>query len=171
MLRMLPNWFYGMLPADLWPDQPREFYCYTLSLIPLTAGAQSFSLVFSKKTDTLIFGGHVIRTESTAPFNLINPRSGVSSRALVQLSNAAGNEVYTDGNVPLENIFSVWGPIMGDAGFVNVPAKLPCVWPLPITVRKGGELTMRLTDLAPGADSWFRFTFYGALVYQQREAA
>lgn len=171
MLQMLPNWFYGMLPADLWPDRPREFYCYTLSLVPLTAGAtnQTFGVVFSKKTDTVIFGGSVIRTP-TDGLTLFNPRAGVFSRATVQLSNSAGNEVYTDGNVPLENIFGVWGPLLPGAGFVGIPAKLPVVWPIPIVVRKGGELTMRLTDLAATA-SWFRFTFYGALIYQQREAA
>lgn len=171
MLQMLPNWFYGLLPGDLWPDRPREFYAYTVSVIPLAAGATNvpFSVVFSKKTDSIIFGGHVIRT-SVDGATMFNPRGGVSSRALVQLSNAAGNEVYTDGAVPLENLFSVWGPIVGKGGFSNTPAKLPNYWPIPIVVRKGGELTLALSDLAATA-SHFRFTFYGALVYQQREAA
>lgn len=171
MLQMLPNWFYGLLPGDLWPDRPREFYAYTLNLIPLAAGAVNvpFGVVFSKKTDSIIFGGHVIRT-TTDGVTLFNPRSGVSSQALCQLSNSAGNEVYTDGAVPLENLFSVWGPIVGKAGFANIPAKQPNYWPLPIVVRKGGELTLALSDLN-ATNSHFRFTFYGALVYQQREAA
>lgn len=172
MLQMLPNWYYGFLPADLWPNQPREFYAYTTSIIPLAAGAtnQVISLVFSKKTDSLIFGGHVIRT-TTDGVTLFGPRSNAASQASVQLRNDAAGEVYTDGNVPLENLFSMYGPaVMGSSGVISEPCKLPCYWPLPITIRKGGELTMRLTDLN-ATQSWFRFTFYGALIYQEREAA
>lgn len=172
MLRPLPNWFYGLLPPDLWPDRPREFYSYTLNIIPLAAGATiSTDVVFSKKTDSIIFGGAMIRTPATGD-TLFNPRSGVFSRAVAQLSNSAANELYTDGQVPLENLFAVWGPILPGHGFVNAGAKLPAFWPLPIYVPKGGALTLRITDLAAAA-SHFRFTFWGGLLYQldQREAA
>lgn len=169
MLRPLPNWFHGLLPGSLWPDRPREFYAYTLNLIPLAAGATiTTDVVFSKKTDSLIFGGAAIRTDTTGS-SIFNPRSGTYVRAQIQLSNSAASELYTDGQVPFENLFSSWAnPIMGSAGFVNAGAKLPALWPQPIYVQKGGALSLLITDQAATA-SHFRFTFWGCLLYQQNE--
>ncbi len=179
MLRPLPNWYYGLLPENLWPDRPREFYSYTLNVIPLAAGATiNADVVFSKKTDSLIFGGAVIRT-TPAGDSIFNPRSGTFVRALVQLSNSASNELFTDRSdpfnglgVPIENLFAAWGPIMPGHGFVNAGARLPVFWPIPIYVPKGGALSLKLSDLAATA-SHFRFTFWGGLIYQldQREVA
>jgi len=179
MLRPLPNWFYGLLPESLWPDRPREFYNYTLNIIPLAAGATAVvDVVFSKKTDTLIFGGAMIRT-STDGVSIFNPRSGGAIRALIQMSNSASNELFTDRSdpanglgVPMENLFASWGPILPGHGFVNAGAKLPAFWPIPIYVPKGGALSLKISDLAATA-SHFRFTFWGGLIYQldQREVA
>lgn len=172
MLRPLPNWFYGLLPENLWPDRPREFYSYTLNIIPLAAGATAnVDVVFSKKTDSIIFGGAVIRTPFTGD-TIFNPRSGTFVRATVQMSNSASNELFTEAGVPIENLFASWGPVLPGHGFVNAGAKLPAFWPIPITVPKGGALSLRITDLAATA-SHFRFTFWGGLVYQldQREVA
>src|SRR5712671_243376 len=79
MLRPLPNWFHGLLPGSLWPDRPREFYAYTLNLIPLAAGATvTTDVVFSKKTDTIIFGGMLLRTTTTGD-TFFSPRPGADS--------------------------------------------------------------------------------------------
>lgn len=172
MLRPLPNWFHGLLPGSLWPDRPREFYAYTLNVIPLVAGATlTTDVVFSKKTDTIIFGGMLLRTTVTGD-TFFSPRSGTYVRAQIQLSNSAAAELYTDGQIPAENLFGCWGPIMGPAGFANAGAKLPALWPQPIYVRKGGALSMLMTDQAATA-SHFRVTFWGCLLYGQseREAA
>src|SRR5712671_243374 len=99
-------------------------------------------------------------------------RSLAHVRAQIQLSNSAAAELYTDGQIPAENLFGCWGPIMGPAGFANAGAKLPALWPQPIYVRKGGALSMLITDQAATA-SHFRVTFWGCLLYGQseREAA
>lgn len=168
MLRPLPNWFHGLLPESLWPDRPREFYAYTLNLIPLAASATiTTDVVFSKKTDSLIFGGTAIRTTPDG-ITLFNPLAGSAVRALIQLSNSAAAELYTEVQVPFENLFSSWGPRMGPAGFVNAGAKLPAYWPQPIFVRRGGALSMLITDQANTASHW-RFTFWGCLLYEQSE--
>lgn len=168
MLQPLPNWFYGLVPGNLWPDRPREFYSYTLNLIPLAAGATiSTDVVFSKKTDSIIFGASMIRTDVTGA-SIFSPASGTFIRATCQMSNSAANELYTQDGVPLENLFSSWGPNLRGHGPVNAGAKLPAFWPVPIIVPRGGALTLKLTDLAATA-SHFRFTFFGGLLYEQRE--
>lgn len=172
-MRFLPNWFYGLLPDDLWPDNPREFYNYTLNAIPLLGNGQiNTDVVFSKKTDSIIFGASALVTDTTGATSQV-PSAGVWSRKLVQLSNSGSGEIYTDPTagtpaapgVPFENVFGVWGSVPG--GGINSPGmRLPCYWPMPIIVRRGGALSMKITDLS-GANHHLRITFHGALIYKK----
>lgn len=172
-MQMLPNWYHGFLPSDLWPDRPREFFITELDVIPLAASVVTpREIVFSKRTDVIVFGGCVIITD-TAGAVLNNPRSGVFSRCLVSMYNAAGNEVYTPLDntglpvVPLEHLFAMWGWHVGGQ-FVNMGAKQPAYWTQPVVVRKGGALTLNLLDLS-GTVRHLRLGFWIGLMYEQRE--
>lgn len=173
-MQMLPNWYHGFLPSDLWPDRPREFYISELDVIPLAATPTITirEVVFSKRTDVIVFGGAAIMTGDTG-VGLFNPRSGTNSQCLAHMYNAAGNEVYTpldatgQPTVPLENLFSMWGWHVGGQ-FVNMGAKQPAYWTQPIVVRKGGALTLNLRSLSATANH-LRLGFWIGLMYDERE--
>lgn len=172
-MQMLPNWYYGFLPSDLWPDRPREFFITELDLIPLTAGVVTpREVVFSKRTDVIVFGGCAIITTAD-DVSLFNPRSGTCSQCLVSMYNAAGNEVYTPLDatglpvVPLEHLFSMWGWHIGGQ-FVNAGAKQPAYWTQPVIVRKGGALTLGLRNVGAG-NNHLRLGFWIGLMYEQRD--
>lgn len=176
-MRMLPNWYHGFLPADLWPDRPREFYISELDMIPLqgAAGGQIVrEVVFSKRTDVIVFGGAAIITDTTG-VTLSNPIGGTFSQVFAHLFNSAGNEVYTELSAsgqaqrPLEHLFSMWGDRLGDAGFVNMGAKQPIYWTQPIVVRKGGSLSLLLRDNNAGGARHLRLAFWIGLMYEERE--
>ncbi len=173
-MQTLPNWFHGFLPQGLWPNRPREYYMCSLDLLPVGAGATvAKEVVFSKKTDVIVFGGTLLRTD-TAGAAIFSPRSGTFVRYLCHLFNAAGGEQYTpldiDGTpvVPAENLFATWNAQVGNAGFVNMPAKLPVYWPQPIVIEKGGALTLVLEDIAATA-SHVRIAFWAGLFYRRSE--
>lgn len=174
-MQMLPNWYYGFLPSDLWPDRPREFFITELDIIPLPASVVTDrEVVFSKRTDVIVFGGAAIVT-TTDGVTLFNPRGGTYARIAVHMYNAAGNELYTELNaqgqpvVPIEHLFSVWGWHVGGQ-FVNIGGKSPTYWSQPIVVRKGGALTLSMLDLAAAA-RWVRIGFWIGLMYDKREVA
>jgi hypothetical protein len=175
MLQMLPNWYFGFLPESLWPNRPREFYIVSLDLLPVPAGATvTKEVVFSKKTDVVVFGGSLLRT-TAAGDSSFNPRSGTFVRYLCHMFNSSADETYTpldiDGTpvVPAENLFSTWNGPVGNAGFVNMMAKQNVFWPQPIVILKGGALSLTLEDMAATA-SHVRVSFMAGLFYKREEA-
>lgn len=174
-----PNWYLGFLPASWWPSQPRAFYAYTLNILPVLAGGEVVrSVTFSKRVNSLVFGGHYLVT-TTDDLLLIEPATGTPPTKLVSLGNPAGNEVFTVGGpgnrglVPIENLFGgeqaattagarVWGQGHG----------LGAIWPCPIRVQRGADLQVRVRNLNGAANHNVRITFYVAVVaVAQRKAA
>lgn len=174
-MNTLPNWFYGFLPQGLWPNRPREYYMCSLDVLPIPAGTTvTREVVFSKKTDVVVFGGTLLRT-TVAGDSIFNPRSGTFVRYLIHMFNAAANEQYTpldvDGTpvVPAENLFATWNAQVGNAGFIGRPAQLPVYWPQPIVIEKGGALTLVIEDMA-ATSSHVRIAFWTGLFYKRAEA-
>lgn len=186
MLPLLPNWFYAQLPRGWWP-RPREFYCYQLNVIPFsTAFGAIFQkeIVFSKRSDAIVFGGHGLITTVPAvgiQMSDVTPASGASVGLAVSLSNPSAQIQYTPaivisptggqvGGVPWESLFSQWG-YAGFGSVQNNPAQLPCFWPIPITVQKGGSLLISFTSIRNPLPSnlWVRLTFWCCLLYDEAE--
>jgi hypothetical protein len=187
MLPLLPNWYYAQLPRGWWPNRPREFYCYQLNIIPFnTAFGTIFSkeIVFSKRSDAIIFGGQGLITSVPAfgaQVTVANPISGASAALAVALSNPSAEIQYTPaivisptggqvGGVPWESLFSQWG-YEGVGSVQSMPAQSPCFWPIPITVQKGGSLLLSLTSIRNPlpANLWVRLTFWCSLLYDTAE--
>lgn len=187
MMPLLPNWFYAQLPRGWWPDRPREFYCYQMNVIPFsTAFGSVFSkeIVFSKRSDALVFGAQGLATVVPAfGFNpsVVNPISGASVALAVDLSNPSAHEQYTQpivissvggsvGGVPWESIFSQWGQV-GPIQVNSAPARTPGLWPIPIAVKKGGSLLLSLTSIRNplALNMWLRLTFWACLLYDSAE--
>lgn len=187
---LIPDWFYAMVPPGWWPDRPRDFFVYTLNVIPLPAGATPFGsdaqrvnttqeIVFSKVADTLVFGGTALVTTTNgltviggAP---LDAAKGRGSLKLIKLFDPARNVVYTT-----TRAFVSPGAAASDergtrdAGFValdnllstaRAPAGRPAIWPIPIAVRKGAALTAQLVNLNLAAAHHMRISFWCAAVY------
>jgi hypothetical protein len=192
MLPLLPNWYYAQLPRGWWPDRPREFYCYQLNVIPFsTPFGTTFQkeIVFSKRSDAMIFGAQGLVTTVPAfgaQMASINPQTGASVALAVALANPSADIQYTSpiaissnggqvGGVPWESIFSQWG-YAGIGGIASNPAQMPCFWPVPVPVLRGGSLLLSLTSIRNPlpANFWIRLTFWCCLLYdsaQVKEAA
>lgn len=168
----LPDWLYGLVPPDWWPNRPRETFFAAVNTLPVGAGLTvSTEVVFPKKVDTLVFGGimHVVTTNEVT---ILCPLSGPFSQKLVRLFNPAANILYTQsfnrstpdvGFVPAENLFAVW----------QKPGDRPVYWPIPIPVERGGSLQMDIQNLNGAQAHNVRVTFLCGLMYDesQREAA
>lgn len=167
MLQLLPNWYFGLVPQDLWPDAPCEFFCFQHNLLPLLANrSNTTELPISKKTDALVFGASGLVTDPATGI-VVQPRSGVSSQKLITLANPAGAELFTSDAVPWENIVGCYSGMGTAGGVIDSPAQAPVIWPMPITIRKGGSFLVTIQNLNNAADHNIRLTFYGALVYKQ----
>lgn len=175
MLTVLPDWFVKLVPPGYLHGRAREFYNYTLNQIPFSTAfgsSQAIEVVFSKKNDSLIFGGQCLVTAIPAlgaPPTINGPQANSTTQLLAKLGNPAGDEVYTSDFVPLESLFSAWGGV-GTAQAVNqVPASQPAIWPVPIPVKRGGSLLLTLTSARnPTFSSWVRLTFWGALLFDRK---
>ena len=171
-MQYLPDWLYGFVPPDWWPNRPRETFFTSISALPVNAGTTvTTEIVFPKRVDALVFGGTLLVT-TTNEVTVLCPLSGLWSEKLIRLRNPAGNIVYTQsfnrstpdtGFVPAENLFAVW----------QSPAQRPVFWPMPIPVPRGGSLQMDVQDVGGVQNHNCRFTLYCALMYDesQREAA
>lgn len=173
MLQYMPDWFYGMVPPDWWPDRPRGTWGSVINVdtSTWTGTFTNLEMIFDKRHDVLIFGGCCLVTASDG-VSLFAPVSGTSSQTLVRLTNPAASRKYSDGNVipantnqtgfvPLENMFSAW----------NFLGRRPAYWPIPIPVARGGSLLIELQNLnAPGGKA-ARFCFYTAIIYEAGEVA
>lgn len=166
----LPDWLYGFVPPSWWPGRPRDFFTYTLNVLPINANTQvTRSVVFSKRVHALVFGGMALVT-TTLDDVLVQPAAGVPPQKLVRLGNPAGNEVFTSDPVPIENLFGVNGYGTG-VGPRAYQGKQPALWPMPIPVARGGELQVALVNLNTVANHNVRITFYVAVVDPIRKAA
>lgn len=172
MLQLLPNWLYGFVPPDWWPDKPREMYFYTLVIGPIQpfADVQTFNQVFSTQAETLVFGGSALVTTNTNDV-IHAPLSGSFARFAARLRNPAGNITYSGGTVgavggalpgfvPFESLFSPWQHC----------AKRAALWPIPIPVPKAGALLLDLQNFHNTVVR-VRITYACANLYPEREAA
>lgn len=168
-MQLMPDWLYGFVPPEWWPDRPREAMFWGVNLLPLDAsGFDTLEMVFDKRRDVLVWGGCCLVT-NTDGVTINAPVAGTFSTILVRLKNPAGNVVFSDGNVvgagnvpgfvPLESLFSVW----------QFTARRPVFWPIPIPMPKGGSLLMDLINMNVAATKQLRFTFWTSLMYEDRE--
>lgn len=172
MLQYLPDWFYGQVPPDWWPDRPREPFVGVINIDQTVwTGVQTtLEMIFDKRRDVLVYGACGLITDTTG-LSTFSPPAGTSSQVLCQLSNPAAGKFFSDGNtipaqpadntpdgfVPFENVFSAWQ-------FVG---KRPVFWPIPIAIPKGGSLLTTLFNLnAPGGKQ-ARLAFWAALIYDE----
>ncbi len=159
----LPDWFYGFVPPSWWPGRPRDFFTYTLNVLPLGANLQvTRSVVFSKRVNALVFGGTALVTTTTDDV-IVQPAAAVPPDKLVRLANPAGDSVFTSHPVPLESLFGVngYGTPVGPRAYQGRQAAL---WPIPIAVMRGAELQVILVNLNTAAAHNVRITFYVAVI-------
>lgn len=168
----LPDWFRGQtVPPTWWPGRPRTFYGYTLTMLAppvfFTRG-----VTFSKRTDALVFGGVAAVWNSTDTLN-IEPSTGSGPNELIRLSNPAGNEVFTSDFVPIESLFTCAADGKGPSRVEGMAqaAGLPALWPVPIAVRRGGELQVSMIHLNTASVPNVRITFWVALISPLRRNA
>src|SRR2546421_61910 len=131
---VLPDWFFGLVPPGWLPDRPREFLIFTQNILPLSAVVNAQTrreLVFSKRNDTLVFGGTAL-VSSLDNHTIVRQRSGIISGLRATLVNPGGDEAYTSDFVPLENLFTASSVAFGGAGVIDAGAQLPALWPIPI---------------------------------------
>ncbi len=170
-MQLMPDWLYGFVPPEWWPDRPREPMFFGVSLLPLAAtGFESVEMVFDKRRDVLVWGGCVLVTNADG-ITINAPVSGTFSTILARLKNPAGNVIFTGGTVvgagnepgfvPLESLFSGW----------QFNALRATYWPIPIPIPKGGSLLMDLINMNLAATKFVRFTFWTSLMYEEREFA
>lgn len=168
MRQMLPDWFVHLVPPGWMPDRAREFYVFTQNVLPIpAAGTITKELVLSKKYDVLVFAATGLVTDTTGT-NIADPNGGIWSQKLVKLVNPAGNEIYMLDSVPFETVFSTWtgfAPLGG--GLVQSPAMMPNLFPVPISVHKGGSLQMLVQNLNGAAAHWLRLSFWCALLFDE----
>jgi hypothetical protein len=176
MLPLMPDWMYGFVDPAWWPDRPREFWVVQVNVLPLAANASPFILaagnpspssrreiVFSKRADTLVFGGQALVTTEDN-LTIFEPLSGTVSQTLVRMSDPSASIVYSDsftgsvrdvGFVPLENLFSC---------YKAKPARRPAVWPMPVHVKKGASLRFEFINTNAAAAHNMRLTFWCGLI-------
>lgn len=182
MLPILPDWFVKLTPEGFMPpERAREFYIFTLNVIPWNPPSVTTvvnqELVLSKRADVAVFGGMLTFTNAPAPGGqptFFNPRGGISTGLMCKLGNPAGNEIFTSDFVPMENLFSAWGAVGDAIAFNGVPAGQPAIWPIPITVFKGGSLLLTITQSRTDTINagWIRLSFWCALLSMKgRKAA
>lgn len=171
-MQLLPDWLYGFVPPEWWPDRPREPMFWGTELLPIDFGESTFlEMIFDKKRDVLVWGGCALVT-NTDDVTINAPLTGTFSSILIRLKNPAADIVYSAGNAigapalgnspgfaPLESLFSAW----------QFMARRPIYWPIPIPVPKGGSLQMDLINMNAGAQKHLRFTFWTSLMYEERE--
>lgn len=171
MLQYLPDWFYGQVPPDWWPDRPRGVWSAVINVdtTAWTGTNINLEMIFDKSHDVLVYGGCALIADATG-VSIFCPAAGTSSQCLVRLTNPAAAMKYSDGNVipadvnqrgfvPVESLFSAWQHL----------GRRPAFWPIPIAVPRGGSLLIELQNLnAPGAKT-ARLAFYSAIIYEQSE--
>jgi hypothetical protein len=170
----LPDWLYGWCPPSWWPNRPRDFYSYTLNVLPVNANNEVIrSVVFSKRFHSLVFGGTALVTD-LSDANIVQPTGGTPPLKLVRLANPAGNETFTGGQqggyVPIENVFGVegYGNNVGPRAYTGSQA---AIWPIPIAMARGSELQVGVINMNLGGNQNVRITFYVALIEPKRKAA
>lgn len=183
MLPIMPDWLYGFVNPDWWPDRPREFFIVQVNVLPLAANASPFVLVagnpspssrreivFSKKADALVFGCQALVT-TTNNLTIFEPLAATVSQTLVRVSDPSASIVYTDsfngntrdtGFVPMENFFSC---------YKAKPAQRPAFWPMPIHVKKGASLRFEFINTNPATAHNMRLSFWCALIEAQAPVA
>lgn len=160
---MLPDWLYGFVPASWWPARPRDFFGYTLNILPAPANATvTRSVVFSKRLHSLVFGARAFVT-NTADDSIVQPATGTPPTKSVLLSSPASNEVFSNVAVPIESLCGAngYGTGVGPRAFQG--AQQSC-WPVPIAVPKGSDLQVILVNLNTAAAHNVRITFYVAVL-------
>lgn len=152
----LPDWLYAMVPRSLWPESPRDYYTYSLNVLPILAGQTLTSNVsFNKRLDTLVFGAIGLPTTLNDQ-TIVTPLGGTSVGVFVRLSDPANQLTFSSDPVPWENVF-------GDAG-------APMIWPIPIHVQPGAMLQMTLQSFL-AVNINLRISFHVALVDRKRRKA
>lgn len=151
-VQYIPDWLYGFVPPDWWPDKPRDFFSRTLNIVPLAAGGVAVEgVVFSKALNTLAFAGVGLvtsTTDATELYPLGQPLNN-SARKLVLLENPAAQERYSNREVPLDNFFG--------------SASKPALWEVPIPIPRGASLQVTIRDLEATARN-VRLTFWCAVI-------
>jgi hypothetical protein len=166
----LPDWLYGFVPPSWWPSQPRDFFGYTLNILPIAAsGTVTRSVVFSKRLHSLVFGGIAFVT-TTADDAIVQPAGGTPPDKLVTLASPAGQEVFSSGPVPIENLFGGFGYGTG-AGPRAYQGHQAGFWPIPIPVQRGGDLQVIVVNLNTAQAHNVRITFYVAVLAATRRKA
>lgn len=172
---ILPNWYYGLLPADVWPRPPRDFYGYALNFLNFgPAGGVGTVIrktaVFSRRVEALVFGGTALVTLTTDDV-IFEPATGTWDQCLIQLSNPAGNELYTGvpgsgGEVPLNTVLATadGGVGGGLSSGKSQPGGFAGLWPVPIRVGRGGAITVQLRSLNQFSNMNARIMLWVALV-------
>lgn len=170
-MQLMPDWLYGFVPPEWWPDRPREPMFWGVNLLPILGGENtSIEMVFDKRRDVLVWGGCCLVT-NTDGITINAPVSGTFSTILIRLHNPAAAIRFSDGTVvgtgnvpgfvPLESLFSSW----------QFNALRSIFWPMPIPIPKGGSLMMDLINMNGAANKHLRFTFWTSLMYEDREFA
>jgi hypothetical protein len=160
----LPDWLYGFVPPSWWPARPRDFFGYTLNVLPIAANATvTRSVVFSKRLHSLVFGARALVT-STDDATVLQPAAGTPPLKTIRLANAAGNEVYGSHPVPIENLCGCGG--MGAAAGTRWEGQFgnPSYWPVPLAVPKGADLQVIMVNLHTAQAHNVRITFYVAVL-------
>lgn len=181
---LVPNWYYALVPPGWWPERPREFFVYTLNVVPLPAAATPFGsdaqrvnttqeVVFSKRADTLVIGGCALVTTTNGFTVIEGAEEGTGSQILAKLYDPATDSVYT-----VTSAVVTPGGVASDErgarnlGFVALenllaagkgqPGQRPAIWPIPIAVRRGASLVMQFVNLNGGAARHLRISFWCA---------
>lgn len=143
----IPDFLYGFVPPEWWPDKPRDYFTRTLNLLPLAAGGvETSSVVFSKTLHTLVFAGIALVTATddlTELWPLGQPLN-TTSRKLVFLETPAAQARHSSHPLPLDNLFG--------------SAAKPAFWPIPLPVQRGAALQVTVRDLEATARN-VRLTF------------
>jgi hypothetical protein len=159
----LPDWLYGFVPPSWWPARPRDFFGYTLNILPAAANATvTRSVVFSKRLHSLVWGARAFVTNTTDDA-IVQPATGTPPDKTILLASPASNEVFSNVPVPIESLCGAngYGVGAGPRAYQGWQASL---WPVPIAVPRGSDLQVILVNLNTAGSHNVRITFYVAVL-------